>query len=318
MVEPRVSVICLCYNHARYVHEAIQSVLQQTYRNIELIIVDDASEDESVAVIKRIIKEHSYIKFLPLHKNSGICKAFNQGLALATGDFIIDFSADDVMLPHKINHQIKLFHTLGQSFGVVFTDAVYVNEQGNVLHKHYEYLKSKHLVTTVPQGDVYQQVVSTYFIASPTMMVRRKVFDVLQGYDETLVYEDFDFWIRSSRLFKYAYLDEVTTKIRVTQQSMSTGWYRKGDKQLHSTYLVCRKALKLNRSKEDDLALAKRLKYELRQSVFSENHEEANLFYELLVSLNQSSFVYGLLHYVNKLRLPLSGLRRLYHYVRFS
>jgi glycosyltransferase involved in cell wall biosynthesis len=318
MAQPLVSVICLCYNHARFVEEAVRSVLDQHYENIEIVIVDDASSDNSRSVIDAMAVQYPQIRFIPLEKNIGNCRAFNEGLRVSHGEFVIDFATDDVMMPGRIQKQIDLFASLPEEYGVVFTNAIYIDENGKTLRNHYDHLFTKGLLRSVPQGDVYSHLLSTYFVSSPTMLVKRKVFDVLGGYDGSLSYEDFDFWIRSSRYFKYGYLDDVTTKVRITQRSMSQGWYRQGDKQLYSTYLVCKKALELNRSDEDRHALISRLKYEIRQSVLSGNTVEAKLFFGLLAQMEEPSVLYKLLIMLNSMRLPLWPLRKIYHRLRYG
>jgi glycosyltransferase involved in cell wall biosynthesis len=317
MEGPLVSIICLCYNHATYVEEALRSVFDQTYANVEVIVVDDASTDNSLDVIRRTIAQHPNIQLLALPQNLGNCKAFNQGLRLATGEYVVDFATDDVMLPERIEKQLQLFSQRDPSYGVVFTDANYIDTQGHEFRQHYDYLFAKKLLTTIPQGDVYRDVLSTYFIASPTMLVRKKVLDELQGYDEALAYEDFDFWVRSARQYKYAFLPERLTNIRRKHQSLSSGWYRRGDPQLHSTYLVCQKAESLNRDASDKAALLKRVRYELRQSVFSENHKEAKLFYHLLTTLASPSKSDRLLLGLMKSKLPLAQLRLFYQRWRY-
>ena len=235
-----------------------------------------------------------------------------------TGDYVIDFAADDVMMPDRVEKQVKFFQNLDETYGVVFTDAKYINAGGEFIRNHYEYLRNNKLVSTIPQGDVYCDVLSRYFISSPTMMIKKKVFDDIGGYDESLAYEDFDFWVRSSRIYKYGFLNESLTKVRKTDYSMSTSQYRKGDKQLHSTYLVCCKAMHLNRDEEDVQALLKRIRYELRQSVFSENSNESKLFYELLVKMDKVTMLDRVLRTINQLGLPLSWARNLYNVIRFN
>lgn len=315
---PLVSIVCLCHNQAKFVKESIHSVLDQTYPNIQLIVVDDASTDESPAIIQKLVEEHPAIKFIPLQHNVGNCKAFNIGFTFARGEFIIDLAADDVFVAQRIERQIRFFSDLDSSYGVIFTDATYIDEHGRVIRDHYEYLLRKRLLRNIPEGDVYRDVVARYFICSPTMMVRKEVIEKINGYDEELSYEDFDFWVRSSRSYKYAFLNEKLTKVRKVARSMSAGWYKQGDKQLFSTYLVCKKITHLNRSEEDTLALTQRLKYELRQSVFSENRKEAELFYGLLNEIGRSTAIDHLLHYLNKVRLPLVHLRKWYHQWRYS
>jgi hypothetical protein len=98
---------------------------------------------------------------------------------------------------------------------------------------------------------------------------------------------------------------------------MSRGWYVPGDKQLHSTFLVCKKARALNRSNEDKLAWVTRVKYELRQSVFSENYVEAELFYNLLKEEKKNDLIDEVLFIINRLHLPLASLRRWYHRIKY-
>lgn len=308
---PLVSVICLCYNQARFVTEAIESVIKQTYTNLQIIIVDDASADNSVAEIQKVVDKNPFIEFIALDKNQGNCKAFNIAWAKAKGDFIIDFACDDIMLPDRIKHQVEFFQALDTDYGVIFTDAIYVDEKGKFLYNHVENLRTKKLLTDVPQGDVYEELISTYFISSPTMMIRREVLESLNGYDETLAYEDFDFWIRSARNYKYAFLDEKLTEVRKSNRSMSTGWYKQGDPQLHSTYLICLKIRQLNRSEEENESLVKRVRYELKQSVFSSNKKEARLFFKLLTELNAVNLLDRIIYWLGKMPLPLTWVRQM-------
>jgi glycosyltransferase involved in cell wall biosynthesis len=319
MQTPLVSVICLCYNHARFVEEAIQSVLHQTYRNIQIIVVDDASTDNSVAVIRDVIARsgRTDIQFLPLSQNIGNCKAFNQGLLLAKGEYIIDLATDDYMMAERIQQQVEFFLSLDESYGVIFSNAIYVDEEGKFLYNHFEELQRKRLVYTIPRGDVFKDILTTYFIPSPTMMMRKKVLDELNGYDEQLAYEDFDFWVRSSRNYKYNYQKEKLTVVRKNARSLSTGWYRVGDKQLHSTYRVCRKAQKLVSSREETNALVSRARYELRQSVLSENFYEGTLFLSLLEELTTLRLSDRIFALMLTLKLPLTPIRTLYHRIRF-
>lgn len=318
MEQPLVSVICLCYNHGRFIKEAIESVITQTYTNLQVIVVDDASTDESVAEILKLKDQHPVLDLILLQKNIGNCTAFNVAFKLAQGKYIIDFATDDVMMPTRIEKQVNFFETQAENVGVVFTDATYIDEKGEFLRNHFEYLFKKRLISNIPTGDVYRNVVSTYFIPGPAMMTKRTVLVTLAGYDEKLAYEDFDFWARSAREFKYGFLNERLTHIRKLSQSMSTGLYLPGDKQLHSTYLVCKKIQQLNRDEGDEDALIKRLRYEFRQSVFSGNFTEGHLFFNLLKELGSVSLPYQILFYISRKRVPLTWLRNLYHKIRYS
>lgn len=264
--QPLVSIICLCFNHVRFVEEAIESVLQQTYKNIELIVVDDCSTDGSQQVIRDKLRGYEKARFIPLPANVGNCKAFNLGWKESHGVFVIDLAADDVLLPSRVAKGVKGLTRKGASFGVNFSNAEIIDEQGNHLNYHYPVGQGGASTQAVPDGDVFPEILKRYFICPPTMIYRREVLDLLEGYDETLSYEDFDFWVRSSRVFNYSYHDEVLVKKRTVKGSKSHKQFKIGSRDNRSTYRVCKKAAALVRSRQERKILKKRLWYELRQS----------------------------------------------------
>jgi glycosyltransferase involved in cell wall biosynthesis len=318
MHEPLVTVICLCYNQERFVKQAIESVIQQSYKNIQIIVWDDASLDNSQTVIRALEVVYPQLQVTLSAHNEGNCRAFNRAYALARGEFIIDFSTDDVMHPRRIERQVKFFTQQNNRTGVVFTDATYIDEQDRVVRHHFEHLLSHRLITRIATGSVFREVLTRFYIASPTMMIRRNVLDQLGGYDEELAYEDFDLWVRSARDFNYAFLDERLTLIRKSSKAMSTSFYRIGDKQLLSTYHVCLKALSLCRDDADRAALSQRVRYELRHSALSGNFHEGRLFWQLLNSMNARNAGARFWNIVNILRLPLAPLLRIYQRVRYE
>lgn len=318
MNAPLVSVICLCYNHERFVLEAIESVLNQTYSNIQIIVVDDCSQDGSAALLQQLVKQNPQIAFLHLNENIGNCAAFNKGFSLAKGEFVIDFATDDVMLADRIERQVNHFSNLDESYGVVFTNADYVDSEGRKLRSHTEHLLTKKLIIKIPEGWVFRDVFRRYFICSPTMMIRKQVLDQLNGYDENLVYEDFDFWVRASRNYKFAYLNEVTTSVRRSGTSMSSGWYELGDKQLHSTFLVCQKAMTLCKDEEDRQALLIRVRYEFKQAIFSGNKTEAKLFGCLEKDIEGHNWQFYFFTFLSSLPLPWSWIRKKYHQLFYA
>ncbi|MCU0398534.1 MAG: glycosyltransferase [Cyclobacteriaceae bacterium] len=315
---PLVSVICLCYNHERFVREAVVSVIHQTYPNIQIIVADDASTDASAGVIRQLKIDYPQIELLLLEQNLGNCKAFNRALELANGDYIIDLAADDILLPGRIQKQVDFFINSGKEYGVVYSNANYIDETGKFIRNHFEYLLQKKFIREVPQGDIFLLVIRAYFIPSPTVMFRKEIIDQLNGYDENLAYEDFDFWVRSARITLYGYIPEVLTLIRKHRASLSTGWYKVGDKQLHSTYLICLKILKMCKNKEEFESFIMRVRYELRQSVFSHNRNEARLFFQLLKSIKKVTIHDWVLFVISELKIPVLWIRKVYYSFQYS
>ncbi len=265
--QPLVSIICLCYRQAAFVQEALDSVWAQTYAHVELIVVDDGSSDGSAEEIQRILKAHPEVPFLALPENIGNCRAFNMGLALCRGEYVIDLAADDVLLPERVAEGVKALEEAGKEYAVHFSDVQYIDAGGKNLYTHYKRKPDGGLAEEVPCGWIYADVLERYFICTPSMMMRRAVLDELRGYDEGLVYEDFDFWVRSARYWQYCFTDKLLVKKRMVPGSWSTRQYEKGNRHLESTLRVCLKARRMNRSPREDEALAKRLSYEIRQAV---------------------------------------------------
>ncbi|WP_219601065.1 glycosyltransferase [Hymenobacter sp. DG01] len=283
---PLVSIVALCHNHAPFLETALNSILAQTYANLEVILVDDASTDGSPAVLQRYAAAHPHWQLLLLPENVGNCQAFNQGFRRSKGEFVIDFATDDVLLPERISKQVRQFEQVGSRCGMVYSDAELIDEAGRHVRYHFRPDAQGQLQPRPASGLVFADVLARYFISTPTMTMRRETLEELGGYDETLAYEDFDFWVRASRNWEFHLLPEVTTQKRLHPQSMSRKGYRPHDPYLASTIQVCRKALALCRTGAERAALATRVRWELRQAVRHRNRPEALSLYQLLRELD--------------------------------
>lgn len=289
-MKPLVTVIGISYNHAPFIKEALESIWAQGYENLQVILLDDTSTDGSPSRIQELIADKADVTFLPHEKNHGYTATFNEGLALAKGKYIIDFALDDIMLPGFIEKSVEALEAAGNSYGVSFTDAAYIDAQSTEIDQHAALLKKKGLVSTMPQGDIFEMVLKRYFICTPTMVIRRVVFDRIGGYDESLAYEDFDFWVRSSRYFRYVYTDEVLMKKRKLETSMSANRYRHWqNEQLSSVFRVCEKAFALCKTKSELKALRTRVAYEYRQALRSDHPELAVKHKELYLKAGGST-----------------------------
>ncbi|MBO9699199.1 MAG: glycosyltransferase [Sporocytophaga sp.] len=278
---PLVSVICLSYNHERYIKEALESLFRQTYENIEVIIVDDASEDKSSEEIERMISGRE-VKYIRNEINLGNCRSFNKAFAQSKGCYIIDFALDDVLSPGRIQNQVNLFEHLGESFGVVHSDATIIDEEGSFLCKW----SDKHV--KIDNGLVFESILKKSFICPPTMMIRRDVLEYLGGYDESLAYEDFDFWVRSSLKFKYFYSPDNLTVKRVVKKSLSTKGDQKGNNKIQaSTARVCEKANWLIKNDAEKKALKKRILLEMRHALLVQAYDAVKVYYKILKEMEE-------------------------------
>ena len=281
--QPLVSVVCLCFNQAAFVRDAIYSVLDQTYDNIELIVVDDASTDDSRYAIRSTVSKLGNVRFMPLQQNVGNCRAFNTVLPLLKGKYVIDLAADDMLLPERVEIGVDDLETRGEEYGINFTNVEIVDAEGHHLRHHYRINAKGYASEKPPQGDLYTTLVSRYVINPVSMMIRKSVFDDLNGYDEELSYEDFDFWVRSSRKFLYSYSDQVLVKKRIHGNNMSLQQYAKGSAQLYDTYRVCEKIKTMNTTPEEKKALKKRVYYEMKQCMKLREMKLLNMYSKLLL-----------------------------------
>jgi glycosyltransferase involved in cell wall biosynthesis len=275
---PLVSVICLCYNHSEYVVEALNSVINQTYPRVEIIIVNDASTDASDKVITDFLVDHPHINYLSLKENVGNCRAFNLGWQASKGEYVIDLAADDKLLVGSIDTAVEKFSEKGNEYGVHFGDAKIIDREGELISEH---ITKDLLEEAVPEGYIFKELLAKYFLNPATMMYSRELLSSLGGYDETLAYEDFDLWVRSAKKFKYCYSNEFLVEKRELRDSHGRSQYKPGSKILKSTYLVCEKAFHLCDTEEDYQSLIKRINYEMKMAFFTINWLLAANFYKL-------------------------------------
>ena len=264
---PLVTIIALCHNHRRFLAEALDSILAQTYPRLEVWLVDDASTDGSAEILAEYAARNPTWHLLLLPQNGGNCRAFNQAFAQSQGEFILDFATDDVLLPQRISQQVSAFGALDASYGVVYSNAELTDETGRSLGLHHRPDVAGHLHPRPASGWVFAEVLARFFISAPTMLMRRSCLEALGGYDEALAYEDFDFWVRAAREWQFSYLDEITTRKRKHPRSLGARAYRRHDPLVASTVMVCRKAAALCRTPTERAALVRRLRWELRQAV---------------------------------------------------
>ncbi len=282
-----VTVICLCHNHQAFVVEALQSVLQQTHAYVQLIVLDDASTDGSKIAIANFVSQHPTIEYIDLLENVGSCRAFNIALKKAKGNFIIDLAADDVLLPERIQEGLACFEKKGSEYGLQFSDALLIQVDGRNAGLHSD--RFPH--TSIPQGDIYKDLIERYFICSPTMMFRKELIDELGGYDEQLSYEDFDLWIRSARQWKYCYVPKALIKRRILAGSLSAKQFSMRSPHQYSTYLICKKIMYLNKTRDEQHALNRRIRYEMRVNLRLLNWKLVWKYLNLLSANNRMVYV---------------------------
>jgi glycosyltransferase involved in cell wall biosynthesis len=309
---PLVTVILTTYNQEKYIKEALTSVFSQTYPYIQLIVIDNASTDGTLAAVEGFKCTAAAFQVVSNKSNAGLCRAFNQGLEIAQGKYVIDLSGDDVMLVDRIEKQVECFEKLSADYAVIFSNGTYIDQGGKKLNNHYKVDASGKSVIQVPSGDVYKSVLEKYFICTPTMMMRTDALNQLGGYDETLLFEDFDFWVRSSVRFKYFYQDEILTLKRVLPVSLSSLVFQRNSGMLASYYAVCNKAYDLNRDQKEFDLLAARIRTFIRKCLYAQEFELAVRFRRLLNYIENPGWQTEFIVLLCRLHLPVNFAYRFY------
>jgi glycosyltransferase involved in cell wall biosynthesis len=203
---PLVSILITTFNSERYIREALESALSQSYRNIEVVVVDGGSTDGTRGIIESC--PDGRLRAMFPGKRLGIKEARNVLFREARGQFITFLDADDVYLPRKVEEEIAFLETCPE-FAAVYCDLRYFFDGApQKLYRHrYKF----------PSGDLFRELLEKMFITNTTFMFRRSVYEALGGYDESLgMVEDWDYFLRMARAgFKIGFLDKDLVRFRL-------------------------------------------------------------------------------------------------------
>ncbi len=180
--QPLVSVLVPCYNHEQFIKQTIESVLNQTYKFVELIVIDDGSIDQSASILAGLSEKHGF-KFLR-QENIGIHKTLNKLLELSQGKYISILGSDDVLVPDKIEVQVKYMEAHPE-ISATFGNMLQISGDGDPLPWYYQRF-------TKQREYNFEDILSmrAQYLYAPTAMYRKSVFDELGGYDERFLIED--------------------------------------------------------------------------------------------------------------------------------
>ncbi|MFV2055870.1 MAG: glycosyltransferase family 2 protein [Thiohalomonadales bacterium] len=210
---PKVSVIIPVYNCEVYVAEAIESVLSQDYPNIELIIVNDGSTDDSISILKSYHAKAKNIVLLT-KENGGAAEARNAGLEISTGEFVAFLDADDVWLPGKLTLQVQ-YLLKNVDIDMVYSSWIRVenNDLSSTIHNIESSLKKdRHTVSVIKpdSGWIYHHLLLDCIVHTITVLMRKSLVAKLGGFDANLrLGEDYTYWLKASRITEIVKLNFV-------------------------------------------------------------------------------------------------------------
>jgi len=228
--QPLISVIIPIYNGEKYLRETIDSVIEQTEKNWEIIAVNDGSTDGS----QKILEE--YEKLIPGRisvvsvENGGVSRARNIGADIAKGTYLAFLDQDDLWSSHKLEHQMVLFST-EPSLILSFTNQTIIDEHGNTIKVIHYIFDHRH------RGYVLETLIFMNFIPISSVVIKRDIFLGMGGFDPQFAFvEDWDFLLKVARDFTVDYIDEPLVLYRQHKESGTFTNSRRLKKEVHIIY----------------------------------------------------------------------------------
>lgn len=222
-----------CYNGERWLRNAIESVLEQSYRDFELVIIDDGSTDNTPNIIS------SYASHKRVHcifqENRGFSAANNRGIIESEGSFVGFIGQDDLWLPHKLQEQMD-YQKKHEDVDLIHSNLYHINSNGIVTRK-----RNPKIPDFLSTRELIEYLFFRNFICFQTAIVRRECFQDVGLFDERMVaFSDHDLWLRIANKFKFGYIDRPLVKKRYHQnQLMKTG----KESAIRDEFLIAQKAV---------------------------------------------------------------------------
>ncbi len=197
--KPTVSIIIPTYNRRQSIGRSVRSVLNQTYRDFELIIVDDGSTDNTKELVADFNDER--IRYVRHEGNKGEAAARNTGIKAARCDYIAYQDSDDEWLPEKLARQIELLENASPEMGVIYT-GFWKAENHKRTYVPFSWVSQKN-------GDIHKELLKGNFIGSPVVLIKKECFNKVGLFDERLRnLVDWEMWLRISKRYHFRCVDE--------------------------------------------------------------------------------------------------------------
>ena len=210
---PTVSVIIPTYNRAHLIGKAIKSVLNQTYQDFEIIVVDDGSTDNTGEIVKSF--DNFKIRYISNSNNRGASAARNTGIRASQGEYIALLDSDDEWLPEKLDKQIKVLQNKSPEVGVAYSDVLYIDKNGKNMNRK--------LSNPGKEGYIYEDLLGENYVGTPSaLLIKKECFNRVGLFDDLLnAQDDWDMWIRIAKYYRFAFIKVPLVKYRLHSNRIS-------------------------------------------------------------------------------------------------
>lgn len=220
VLKNRISIIVVCYNHSKYVIDCLESILHQTYKNIQLLIVDDCSTDNSVEVISDWVQKNKYECTKIFQKeNIGLIRNLNSCFEMIEGDFVRIIAADDFLHPESCEKSISKLLELGNSYGLVFSDTYFVNENSKIINQHYNHYSQ---FGNLSREEKRKEILLWNNIPALSVVMTKEALLSTGKYPENIILEDYFRWLVINEKYWLAYVPEKLSYYRMHNTNISS------------------------------------------------------------------------------------------------
>ncbi|OCA80128.1 hypothetical protein BBH99_04580 [Chryseobacterium contaminans] len=218
MEYPLVTVIVISYNHSMFIRENLDSIKNQTYKNIQLIVGDDASPDHSVEVFEQWLQENNYPAEKNYHtKNTGIAGMLNECMELVKGKYVKIIAADDFLHPESIEKSVVTLENLGDEYAMSYSHTHFVNNDSEVIEDIVDY----DILGKVDPYVFKDDLLKSNRIAALTVLLKTDVIKETGKYDTQFILEDYYRWLKISQKYLIAYIPEKLAYYRLHTENIS-------------------------------------------------------------------------------------------------
>lgn len=213
---PLVTVGVALYNHQKYIVKCLESIVKQTYNNIELIIIDDGSPDNSYSVAKEYLENQEFNKNYKIitRPNKGMCNTLNEIAGEAKGKYISFIGSDDYWVLDKIEDQVEFLEKN--------TDYTLVHSNSQVVDNDDQYKNIIDYSKKKNSGDLFDAIIEGKGgINTTSHLYKKEVYEKIGYYDPSLKFEDTDFWLRLTKVYEVGFIDKIHTYYRWHDDNLS-------------------------------------------------------------------------------------------------
>lgn len=216
------TAVITCYNHQAYVEQCLDSIASQSVLPRRVIVFDDESTDDSVAVIRHWIKQNDLdATLVRTGSNVGVCAVMNRALALVETPFYFHLAADDWAGIDRVGIQTRTLENAGDDIAFVAGDFVEVDAGGLTLATYDVRERLEGMTGFAAHETLHRRLLSHNFVPAPAVMVATDAVRQIGGYDESLAFEDYDLWLRLSAKYGVEYSPCLAATYRVVPSSLS-------------------------------------------------------------------------------------------------